>query len=196
MSTIEKPILEASSREASGKGVARRLRAQGLVPAICYGQNTEARMLQVSSDAIVELFTNPRRYNVLFDLKVDGGELVKDVMVKSFQLSPVRRDLLHVDLFVVDLNQPVLTRVPVESVGRAKGVRVGGILNVIRPDIEIKARPMDIPVSIQVDVSEMDAGDTILAADVTLPEGVVPGYKSNYGLFRIVMPRKKAAQAG
>ena len=192
MSAQEKVTLEVSSRESSGKGVARKLRAQGVVPAICYGLNTEARALQVPADAIAKLFENPKRYNVLFDLSVDGGDVIQDVMVKNYQLSPVRRDLLHVDFFVVDLKQPIQTRVPIKSVGRARGVRLGGILNVIRPEIDIKARPLDIPASIDVDVSHLEPGQTILADEVKLPEGVEAGYKSNYGLFRLVMPRKKA----
>ncbi len=195
MSTQEKVVLEVSSRENSGKGVARKLRVEGLVPAVCYGLNTEAKKLQVPVDSIVKLFDNPKRYNVLFDLKIDGETVIEDVMVKSYQLSPVRRDLLHVDFYVVDLKQPIHARVPIKSVGRAKGVRLGGILNVIRPDIDIKARPLDIPVSIDVDVSHLEPGQTILANDLTLPEGVEPGYKSNYGLFRVVMPRKRAAVA-
>lgn len=191
MSTQEKVVLDVSSRENSGKGVARKLRVEGLVPAVCYGLNTDARKLQVPIDSIVKLFDNPKRYNVLFDLKIDEDTVIKDVMVKSYQLSPVRRDLLHVDFYVVDLKQPILARVPLKSIGRPKGVRIGGILNVIRPDIDIKARPMDIPVSIDVEVSHLEAGDTILADDITLPEGVNAGYKSNYGLFRLVMPRKR-----
>lgn len=193
MSTQENVVLEVSSRDNSGKGVARKLRVQGLVPAVCYGLNTESRKLQVSVESIVKLFDNPKRYNVLFDLKVEDGTVIKDVMVKSYQLSPVRRDLLHVDFYVVDLKQPIKARVPLKSVGRAKGARLGGILNVIRPEIDIKARPLDIPVAIEVDVSHLEAGDTILANDITLPEGVEAGYKSNYGLFRLVMPRKRAA---
>ena len=195
MSTQEKVVLDVTSRDTSGKGVARKLRAEGLVPAVCYGLNTEAQKLQVPVESIVKLFDNPKRYNVLFDLQIDGETVIKDVMVKTYQLSPVRRDLLHVDFFVVDLKQPINARVPIKSVGRAKGVRIGGILNVIRPEIDIKARPLDIPVSIEVDVSHLDAGQTILANDIELPEGVEPGYKSNYGLFRIVMPRKRAATA-
>ncbi len=193
MSTQEKVVLDVSSRDSSGKGVARKLRVEGLVPAVCYGLNTEARKLQVPVESIVSLFDNPKRYNVLFDLRIDEDTVIEDVMVKSYQLSPVRRDLLHVDFYVVDLKQPIHARVPIQSTGRAQGVRMGGILNVIRPEIDIKARPLDIPVSVSVDVTSLRAGETILANDVELPEGVEPGYKSNYGLFRVVMPRKRAA---
>jgi len=193
MSTQAKPTLEVTSRDTSGKGVARKLRAVGSVPAVCYGQDSEPKLLSVSVESVEELFDNPLRQNVVFDLKVDADTVVENVMVKSYQLSPVRRDLLHVDFYIIDLDQIIRTKVPIKSVGRAAGVREGGILNVIRPDIDIKARPMDIPASIEVDVSNLRVGQTIQAEDVEFPEGVEPGYKANHGLFRVVIPRKRAA---
>jgi len=193
MSTQGKPVLEVVSRDKSGKGVARKLRAKGLVPAVFYGVGTETRSFSVSPRAIIDLFATPKAKNIVFDIRVDGEELIENVMVKTYQVTPVRRDLLHVDFYRVDMDRPLRTKVPLRSVGTPAGVRLGGILNMIRPDIDIVSRPADIPVDIEVDVSEMNAGDTILAADVNLPEGVDPGFRANYGLFRIVMPRKKAA---
>lgn len=193
MSDKTTQTLEVNSRQDSGKGVARKLRANDLVPAVCYGQDSEPRKLSVAPDDIIGLFEGPQRQNVVFSLKVDGEQTIENVMVKTYQLSPVRRDLLHVDFQIVDLDQPIRTKVPLESVGRPKGVRLGGILNVIRPDIDIRARPLDIPPTIKVEVGDLEPGNTILASDVVLPEGVEPGFKSNYGLFRVVMPRKRAA---
>jgi len=196
MSTQAKPTLEVISRDSSGKGVARKLRAAGSVPAVIYGQDSDPKLLSVSVESVEDLFDNPLRQNVVFDLKFEDGTTVENVMVKSYQVSPVRRDLLHVDFYIIDLDQVIRTKVPIRSVGRAAGVREGGILNVIRPDIDIKARPLDIPSAIEVDVSKLAVGMTIQAEDVEFPEGVEPGYKANYGLFRVVMPRKRAAAAG
>ena len=193
MSTQGKPVLEVVSRDKSGKGVARKLRAKGLVPAVFYGVGTETRSFSVSPRAIIDLFATPKAKNIVFDIRVDGEEIIENVMVKTYQVTPVRRELLHVDFYRVDMDRPLRTKVPLRSVGTPAGVRLGGILNMIRPDIDIVARPADIPVDIAVDVADMNPGDTILAADVNLPEGVDPGFRANYGLFRIVMPRKKAA---
>jgi len=186
-------VVNVEAREKSGKGVARKLRAAGKVPAVVYGHEQEARALAVDPDAIIELFENPKGKNVVFALDVEDGGRIDNVMVKDYQIDPVRRELLHVDFCVVDLERPIVRLVPIAPTGRAAGVRMGGILSVLRPDIHIKARPMDIPVSIEADVTELKPAQTILAADVELPEGVEPGYRANYGLLTVVMPRKKKA---
>lgn len=184
--------LQASLRDATGKGVARKLRAAGSIPAVCYGQEVEAPMpLTIRPESIISLFDNPKGRNVVFNLVIDGGKTIKNVMVKDYDLDPIRRDLLHVDFQVVDMERPIVARVPIEPVGRAAGTRIGGVLSLLRTDIDVKARPAHIPAKIEVDVTELTAGQTILAADVSLPEGVEPGYRANYGMMRIIMPRKK-----
>ncbi|MEM1349161.1 MAG: 50S ribosomal protein L25 [Myxococcota bacterium] len=189
----EEYVVHVDARGKSGKGVARKLRAAGMVPAVVYGHEQDAKALAVDPDAILELFENPKGKNVVFALDVEGGARIENVMVKDYQIDPVRRELLHVDFCVVDLERPIVRLVPIVPVGRAKGVRMGGILSVLRPDIHIKARPMDIPVQIEADVTELAPTQTILAADVELPAGVEPGYRANYGLLTVVMPRKKKA---
>ena len=194
MATEDTPTIQAQVREKAGTGVARQLRREGNIPAVCYGSGMENPMnLAVSSEAVIELFAHPKGRNVLFDLEVEGGQRVTNVMVKSYDVSPVKRDLLHADFYAVDMDEQVLAKVPLRSVGRPAGVKLGGMLNMIRPDIDIKARPSDIPAYIEVDVSELEPGHTIQAQDVVLPEGVAPGFRANYGLFRVVMPRKRAA---
>lgn len=189
--------LQASQRDATGKGVARKLRAAGSIPAVCYGQEVEEPIaLAIKPESIISLFDNPKGRNVVFDLVLDGGKkTIKNVMVKDYDLDPIRRDLLHVDFQVVDMERPVHARVPVEPIGRAAGTRIGGILSILRTDIDVKARPANIPAKIEVDVTELNAGQTILAADVSLPEGVEPAYRANYGMMRIIMPRKKVEKA-
>lgn len=190
----ENAILNAQSRNDTGKGVARRLRQAGRVPAVCYGGELEPRAMSLDPVDVIELFDNPKGKNIVFDLNVDdGSETLANLMVKSYQIDPVRRDLLHVDIFAIDMDRPIVALVPVKAVGRAAGVRQGGILSVLRPDVHIKAKPGDIPAVIEVDVTDLLPGQTIQAEDITLPEGVDPGYKANYGLLTIVMPRKKKA---
>ena len=186
----ERTELTASRREGTGKGVARKLRAQGLIPAVCYGSKSEPMHLSLPPDAIVTLFNNPKGKNVVFNLSVDG-QPVENVMVKDYVVDPVRRNLLHVDFQVVDLDRKIRVRVPINPVGRAAGTRIGGVLSIIRPDIDIQARPLDIPPQVDIDVTELTAGQTILASNVSMPERVEPAFRSDYGLIRVVMPRKK-----
>lgn len=190
--TQEKASLGAVPREATGKGVSRRLRAAGQVPAVCYGVGQEPVTLAVDPSEVVSIFATPRGKNILFDLQVEGAETIANVMVKDYQVDPVRRELLHVDLLVVDMEEPVRAAVPIKPVGVSRGVRQGGILNIVRPEIDILARPTEIPDFIEVDVTELEPGQTIQAEDVVLPGGVGPAWKANYGLMRVIMPRKKA----
>lgn len=191
--TQEKPSLGALPREATGKGVSRRLRAAGQVPAVCYGVGQGPVTLAVDPNDIIEIFGTARGKNILFDLQVEGAEKIHNVMVKDYQVDPVRRDLLHVDFLVVDIEEPVRVAVPIKPVGVSRGVRQGGILNIVRPDIDVIARPYEIPDVIEVDVTTLEPGQTIQAEDVVLPENVGPAWKANYGLMRVIMPRKKAA---
>ena len=188
--------LQASLREGTGKSVTRKLRAVGTIPAVCYGIDVDAPMsLTIKPESIISLFDNPKGRNVVFNLVIDGGQTIQNVMVKDYMLEPVRRELLHVDFQVVDLQRPIRARVPVTPVGRAAGTRIGGVLNVIRTDIDIKACPLDIPAQIELDVTELNAGQTLLASDVPMPERVQGDFRSNYGMVRIVMPRKKVEKA-
>ena len=200
MSTQETPLLRAKVRDNSGTGVARQLRRDGDIPAVCYGYDLEAPLnLSVSIDEVTALFDHEMGRNVVFNLEVEGGKKLENVMVKSYQVSPVKRHLLHADFYSVDTEKLVHAKVPLRSKGKPAAMRLGGILNMIRPDIDIKARPADIPAAIEVDVSALKVGQTIQAGDIELPQGVEPGYKANYGLFRVIMPRKKAmlaAEAG
>lgn len=186
--------LQANHRDGKGKGVARKLRAAGSIPAVLYGNDVDTPLhLSLNPEDIIDLFENPKGRNVLFNVSV-GDDTVNNVMVKDYDVDPVRRNLLHVDLQSVDLSVPIRVKVPIKTTGRSAGQRLGAILNIIRPDIDIYARPEDIPADISIDVTPMNAGDTVLASMVTLPEGVEPGFRSDYGLVQVVMPRKRAAE--
>ena len=141
----ERATIKAESRQDSGKGIARRLRMAGRVPAVCYGGGMEPKKLSLNPEDIVELFDNPKGKNVVFNIELGDGTVMSDLMVKSYQIDPVRRDLLHVDMFAVDLARPIVALVPVKPTGRAAGVKAGGILSVLRPDVHIKAKPDHIP---------------------------------------------------
>lgn len=193
MSTHELVELSAQPRMTSGKGVARKLRAEGAIPAVVYGRNSQPLSLSMKPGDIIDLFDNPKGKNVVFNVQVEGGEKIENLMVKSYQIDPVSRALLHVDLFMVELDRPIRALVPVKAVGRAQGVRMGGILSVLRPDMHVMARPLDIPASIEADVTPLTPGQTIQAEDIVLPEDVAPGFRANYGLLTVVMPRKQRA---
>lgn len=194
MASKNKPTLNATVRAESGKGVARKLRAQGLIPAICYGTNTENISLAMDPAEFDKIMDTKRQINSVFNVALDNGTTVENVMLRDYQFDPIRRVVIHADLVVVDMDTPVQVSVPIEPTGRAKGVRMGGRLRVIQPVVKVAARPDDIPEEIVVDVTELAPDGAIMASELSYPEGVEPAYKMDYALLRIQMPRKKVTK--
>jgi large subunit ribosomal protein L25 len=188
------PTLQVSRRDATGKGVARKLRAQGLIPAVCYGQVDETMSLTINPEEFAKVQATPWKWNTVFHLEVEGGGKVENVMLNHYQVDPVTRDLLHADLVAVDMSKPIVVTVPIEPTGRAAGVRMGGKLRIIQQQVKVLCRPADIPEVITVDVTDLGPEGAILASQLPFPEGVEPGFKSDHALMRIQMPRRVAAK--
>ena len=166
----DRPTLQVSERTEFGSRTTRRLRREGLVPGVVYAGGNEARTFSIPErDVRVTLATGA----ALFDLTFDGGKS-EPVVVKEEQRHPVRGNLIHLDLQVVDLNQAIQSEVAIELLGaeESPGVTEGGVLEHITHEINVEALPTDIPESIAVDVSGMVIGDTLQLDSVVPPEGV------------------------
>ena len=167
--------LVAEVREGKGKGVARKLRAAGRIPAVLYGRGKESRSLTLDPHALEQLLrASDAGMNTLIDLRVAGPEAKGQVvLVKELQRDPVRGVPLHADLYQVDLETSIDVSVPIHLVGRPQGVELhDGILDHSLRELEIACLPRAIPESFEVDVSELEIGDTIHVRDLALPEGV------------------------
>ena len=186
--------LDAQARNESGKGVARRLRANGLIPAVCYGVGADNTPLAINPDEFNKILATKRRQNSVFSLKLEDGKEINNVMLREYQVDPVRRTLVHADLIVVDMNELLNVVVPVETMGRPLGVRMGGRLRLIRPEIRVSCHPTHIPESIVIDVTELGPDDVFMASDINWPEGVQANFADNFALARITMPRKVVAK--
>ncbi|MBA2660846.1 MAG: 50S ribosomal protein L25 [Bradymonadaceae bacterium] len=195
MEAQQNPTLDAQARSETGKGVARRLRADGLIPAVCYGIDTTNTPLAINPSEFDKILATKRRQNTVFSIKLDAGKQIDNVMLRDYQVDPIKRTLLHADLMVVDMKELVDVVVPVESIGRPLGVRMGGRLRLVRPEIKVQCRPGDIPESIVIDVNELGPESVFMASDVNWPAGVTPGFKDNFAMARIIMPRKVAVKA-
>jgi large subunit ribosomal protein L25 len=166
----DRATLKVSAREIFGSRATRRLRRDGMVPGVVYGQGGEARPFQVPAR---ELRVVLGQGQALLDLELDGGKAVP-VVIKEQQHHPVRGDVLHLDCLEVRLDEAIQAEVAVELEGadQAPGVREGGVLEHVTREITVEALPTEIPEQITVDVSEMEINDTINLAAVTLPSGV------------------------
>jgi large subunit ribosomal protein L25 len=188
---METTTLQAEVRASRGKGPARRLRAQGMVPGVLYGPGIEPTPLTLSPKEVTKALRGPRGRNVVFKLSVDGKEEL--AMAKDVATDPVTMELLHIDLYRIFEDQELEVEVPLHALGRAAGVVQGGVLNVIRRTLPVRTTPANIPVSIDVDVTKLNLKDSISVEDVALPEGVVCTLQPKLTLVIVLEPRKATA---
>jgi large subunit ribosomal protein L25 len=163
----------ATLRAERGKNVNRRLRLEDKIPAVVYGTGKDSVPVTVSPKEINKILLSGSGHNTIFNLSVAGGEM-EPVLVTDWQYHPTRGTLLHIDLLRIDLAKRLKVRVPVHTVGDAKGVKQqGGMFEIVARDIEIECLPDDIPESFTVDVTEMMLGMSLRAKDVPLTGSMV-----------------------
>jgi len=163
--------LKAQMRDKSGKGPARRLRAQGLVPAVCYGPyDKQPLMVAVDPEALAKAIATPHKFNTVIKLEVDGQ--ARTVLFKDYDKDPVDGHILHVDFLDVRMDQDVVVNVPVVLVGKPIGVTEGGILQQVSRTLPVICKPAQIPEKIEVDVSNLKIAESIHISDIKPPDGV------------------------
>jgi large subunit ribosomal protein L25 len=164
--------LQAQLREKSGKGPAHRLRAKGLVPAICYGPfDKKPLMVAVDPEALTQAIATPHKFNTVIKLEVPGTE-PRTVLFKDYEKDPVDGHILHVDFLEVRMDQDVVVNVPVVLLGKPEGVTEGGILQQVSRTLPVICKPGQIPEKIEVDVSHLKIAESIHISDIKAPDGV------------------------
>ncbi|MCJ7664245.1 MAG: 50S ribosomal protein L25 [Desulfobacterales bacterium] len=195
---MEKIFLAAQWREGKGKEEARRLRHQGLIPAVVYGQRQETIPVTLNPQELAKVLHGGAGERTLINLTIEGlkdGPITKTVILKEKQIDPLKRTWLHVDLYTIAMDEEISVGIPVRIVGKAAGVTVqGGILEQVLREIEVKCLPSDIPSSIDVDVSSLEIGDSIHVAEITLEKGKIltdPGQT----VVTVVAPKEEVVAA-
>ena len=165
--------LKITQRNTFGKSSARALRRQGLVPAVLYGPKRDSVPLTISPLDLDKIYKDSGTERVILNLKIDnGGTQDVTVVVKEVQVAPVTGQYLHIDFYEISLNEEIVVNVPVEVTGRSQGVERGGFLQVVRHQLEISCIPTDMPDKIEVDVTNLDIGDSIHIGDLDLGDKV------------------------
>ena len=182
--------VKALVRNNKGKGAARKIRAQGEVPAVVYGVGLDPLPLTVNLHEFDKALKDIEGTSVLIDLDIDGKETLA-VMLRDFQVDIISRKFRHLDFQKVDLKKKFKLEVPIHLVGIAPGVKEGGILEHIRRTLEIRCLPAGIPQSIDVDISALNIGDTIHLHDLKLPEGVEVAFTSDVTIAAVVAPAEE-----
>jgi large subunit ribosomal protein L25 len=167
---IKDLTINASSREGLGKGPTRRLRAQGMIPVAVYGEGKEPFAVAVNAKEIANILRSDTGHNTIFKLALpDGnGDEPATVIIKDYQVDPVKGRLLHADLLRLSMTTATHVSVAIELVGEPVGVRLeGGILELQLREIMVECLPGDIPENLQVEVSDLHIGDHVMVSDLS-----------------------------
>jgi large subunit ribosomal protein L25 len=190
-------LIQATRRAENGKGAASRLRRTGQIPAVAYGKSLPTQPLSVSPASLIQVLSSERGKNTVVELDVAGEKLT--VLLRDYQYHPISREYLHADFLQIKLDQPVDVEVPLELVGKAQGVVLGGTLRQVYRKLPVRCLPEKIPVKITHDVTSLGLDGHVPTRDLGLPEGVTVRLPAEQTLVAIVKekqaPEEEAAAA-
>ncbi|MBF8437254.1 50S ribosomal protein L25 [Halanaerobiaceae bacterium Z-7014] len=167
---MERFQLEAEAREKTGKSIARKLRREGKIPGVVYGRERNPQPLivdplklkgKLDANAIVDL-----------TIKDDGEKSTETVMIKDYQKHVIKNELLHVDFHHISMDETITVTIPIETVGKAYGVQEGGVLQQLMREVEIECLPTDIPDKFELDITELDVGDSLQVSDLEVGDEI------------------------
>jgi large subunit ribosomal protein L25 len=184
--------LSAQVRKSLGKGAARSLRRQSLVPAVLYGHDLESTLLSVSPGDLEEATSTASAENILIDLTITDGESTRNqrAMIREIQVDPVRRTILHVDFLGISMDRQITVEVPISLVGDPVGVAEGGMLQQVVRSVEVSCLPDRIPDTVKLDVSSLAMGHSLHVSDLPVPEGVELLSDPRLTIATVLAPKK------
>ncbi|MCV6825390.1 MULTISPECIES: 50S ribosomal protein L25/general stress protein Ctc [Halocynthiibacter] len=183
------PDLEVTVRTGTGKGAARQARRDGLVPGIVYGGGEDPQPINVPYNVLYKKLKEGRFLSTLFNLKVEGQEDVR-VICRNVQRHTVKDLPTHLDLMRLKRTSKIALFIHVEFINEEEcpGLKHGGVLNAVRPEVELTVTAGDIPESITVDLTGLEVGDTVTINDIKLPEGAKPTIDRDFVIANISAP--------
>jgi len=178
--------LTVQKRFSTGKGANRRLRDQGIIPAVFYAAGGESTPVQVAEAPLKKLFETMGRTTV-FNVEIeDGGK--KDIhpaLIWDIDYYPTKNRFQHVDFFGVDLKKEIKIRVPLEFTGTAKGVKLGGVVEIFTEFVDVIGKPLDLPNKLIIDMTPMSLGEILRVANLPMPEGVRAATEGSQALVQV-----------
>lgn len=192
---LERYNLKAQTRETRGNGPARVLRRQGRIPAVLYGRHAASRTLSIDAHELELIVSKSGLRQVFVNLETPE-EAPKFAMLKELQRHPVSGRFLHADFYEVAMDRKIRVMVQVVPKGKAEGVEQGGMLQIIRRELEVLCLPHAIPDVIEVDISHLGMGDSLHVEDIPLPEGVEIPHETNFTVVTVLSGRMAAETEG
>src|SRR5919198_3978240 len=168
----ERIKLQVTERERRGSSDARRLRREGFIPGVLYGNGKEPHAICIPERELGRVLTGPAGLHAILDVVLEGQKSTHASILKDYQVDPIRGHLEHVDLQEVRLDRPIQAVVAVQLIGEPAGVKEGGVLSQVQREINVEALPMEVPEHLELDVSGMAIGDTLRLADLPERAGV------------------------
>ncbi len=178
--------LNVELREGTGKGVARKLRAVGKIPAVVYGKDIDPTTIVVSPKELQAAISGEAGINTLLTLKGVAGLEGKLVVLKDAELHPLRREMVCADFQAINLQEKSSFMIPVATVGTSAGQKMGGSLQLIRHELEVMCLPTEVPQHIEIDVTALEIGDTVHIEEVKAPANVDLVFDVNFTVVTIV----------
>lgn len=187
--------LKTNIRTQVGNGPARALRRQGKIPAVLYGPGTEPVLLAVAVNDLEKVLKKSKAAQVLLKVLIQNGETsTKSAMIKELQTHPLSRDFLHLDLYEIALDRKITVKIPIAVKGKSIGVEEGGVLQIIRRELEVSCLPFAIPEVIDIDVTDLDIGDSIHVGQLSVEEGIELMDDDHFTVVTVLSPKVEEAE--
>ena len=187
---MEQIDLKAQIRKTIGNGPARSMRREGKVPAVLYGPKTEPVLLSIDSKEFEQILKESSVGSVLLNLQIQNGKtMTRSAMIKELQTHPVSGTFLHVDFYEIDMQKKITAKVPVVAKGQSAGVELGGLLQYVRRELEVLCLPTAIPEAIEVDITDLEIGDSIHVEDISLSGDIEIPADTNFTVVTILAPK-------
>jgi len=182
--------LKVNKRKSVGNGPARALRRQKQTPAVLYGPQTESILLSVNNVDLEQAIKKSKGGQVFINLMIQNGKAVSHyAMIKELQTHPVSGGFLHVDFYEIALERKIKVKVPVVAKGKSKGVELGGVLQVVRRDLEVSCLPAQIPDAIEIDITDLDIGDSVHVEEIHLEGEIEIEADVNFTVVTVLSPK-------
>lgn len=181
-------VLAAKERTDFKQSTLRKLRENGEIPAVVYGSENKSKAISVSNSDLRQALKQVGRNGIIL-LDCQGEQF--QVMLSEYQKDPVNNEVYHADFLVVDMSEEVQANVRVNLVGKASGVKDGGVLQQSLHELTITAKPGDIPDSINIDVTDIEVNETIYVSDVTVQDGISINHSGDEVIASILAPRQE-----
>lgn len=187
--------LQTEMRTATGTGVAKKLRRDGIAPGVIYGGGQRSYPVQMKEREISDLLKHSESENVLVNLNVTGAENPKKlVLIQDVQRHTINGNIMHIDFQTVREDHELKATLPVHLVGDSKGVKAGGVLEHQLHQLEVSCLPKDLPEIFELDISAMEIGDALRVGDINFPEGVTPHLGEDVLVVLVHEPRTATSE--